>query len=267
MIRPLRISLAGMFKKIRIALLLYILLMVGVGAWLTAARSTDWDDTLWVTVYPINGDGSEAATQYIASLNEDTFTDIEVFMQREGERFGVALARPVNMKLGAILSEAPPAPPRGGNTLQIAWWSLKLRYWAYRVDSNHGRWPADIQVFVLYYDPATHARVADSLGLQKGLIGVVHAFASRRMTGSNNVVVAHELLHTLGAMDKYDPRTNQPIYPDGYAEPERVPVLPQRKAEIMAGKIPRSEIDAETPDDLSRAIIGALTAREINWSK
>jgi len=34
-------------------------------------------------------------------------------------------------------------------------------------------------------------------------------------------VIAHELLYTLNATDKYDLNTGLPIFPNGYAEPER----------------------------------------------
>ena len=104
------------------------------------------------------------------------------------------------------------------------------------------------------------------LGLQKGLIGVVNAYASEAQTAQNDVVIAHELLHTLGATDKYDPQTNQPLFPDGYAEPQRQPLLPQANAEIMAGRIPLSQTDAEMPGSLNEALIGSQTAREINWT-
>ena len=59
----------------------------------------------------------------------------------------------------------------------------------------------------MYHDPSTLQTVPDSHGMQKGLIGVVHAFAQRPMAGTNNIVITHELLHTLGATDKYDPGT------------------------------------------------------------
>ena len=59
------------------------------------------------------------------------------------------------------------------------------------------------------------------------------------------MVIAHELLHTLGASDKYDPQSLAPIFPDGYAEPDRQPSHPQRMAEIMAGRIPVAEGRAE----------------------
>jgi len=81
------------------------------------------------------------------------------------------------------------------------------------------------------------------------------------------VIIARELLHTVGATDKYDPRTNQPAYPDGYAEPGRQPRLPQEYAEIMAGRMPVSESEAEMPRGLENVLIGAKTAQEINWPK
>jgi len=69
----------------------------------------------------------------------------------------------------------------------------------------------------------------------------------------------------LGATDKYDPATDQPIFPDGYGEPDRQPRHPQAVAEIMAGRIALSEDETEMPDSLADAVIGAQTAREIGW--
>ena len=102
--------------------------------------------------------------------------------------------------------------------------------------------------------------------MQKGLVGVVHAFADRSMTRTNNVVIAHEILHTLGASDKYDPESLAPLYPAGYAEPEREPRHPQPLTELMAG---RYAIDAQTfeiPDTLDEVRVGAATALEIRWT-
>jgi monoamine oxidase len=59
-------------------------------------------------------------------------------------------------------------------------------------------------MFVVYFDPVTAHSVGHSLGLQKGLIGVINAYSSSYQTEENNVVIAHELLHTAGASDKYD---------------------------------------------------------------
>ena len=123
-----------------------------------------------------------------------------------------------------------------------------------------------MRIFVLFHDPVVGVRLPHSTGLQKGLIGVVNAFAQSDMEGSSNVVIAHELLHTLGATDKYEPN-GSPRFPDGYAEPDASPRTPQRRAEIMAGRIPVSETQAEIPEGMSQVVIGAQTAREINWIK
>jgi hypothetical protein len=85
------------------------------------------------------------------------------------------------------------------------------------------------------------------------------------MSGTNNVVILHEMLHTLGATDKYDRASNMPLFPDGYAEPERMPRLPQHFAEIMGGRIPIGTLRADQPDGLHQVVIGRQTAREINW--
>ena len=61
-----------MFRRFRIVVLLYILILVGGGAWLTRTDSTDWQEPLWVLVYPINTDHSNAADTYIEILNGNT---------------------------------------------------------------------------------------------------------------------------------------------------------------------------------------------------
>ena len=139
-----------------------------------------------------------------------------------------------------------------------------MRFWAKSIESDYGP-SSDVQIFVLYHDPEENPKLAHSLGLQKGLVGVVHAYAGWRETGSNNMVIAHELLHTVGASDKYDIQSLQPIYPIGYAEPDKEPLLPQEFADLMAGRIPLSENQADRPRSLDYVVIGEATAREIRW--
>jgi hypothetical protein len=102
--------------------------------------------------------------------------------------------------------------------------------------------------------------------MQKGLVGVVHAFADPQMTRTNNVVIAHEILHTLGATDKYDPATLAPLFPIGYAEPDREPRFPQTLTEIMAGRFAVDSRTFEMPDSLDDVRVGAATALEIRWT-
>jgi hypothetical protein len=97
-------------------------------------------------------------------------------------------------------------------------------------------------------------------------MGVVHAFAIKEMAGSNNIVIAHELMHTFGATDKYDFGTGEPVYPVGFADPDRKPLYPQASAEIMAGRRAISPTSAEMPLSLQAVVVGPATADEIRWT-
>lgn len=252
-----------MFKVIRIALLLFILFAISINTWLTQARSTDWSDSLWVRVYPINGDGSAIAARYIAKLDARDFAAIESFLQRETERYGHSLERPVRVDLARPVTEQPPALPDSGNPLVVMWWSLRMRHWAGSVTAARDEIAPDVQIFVRYHAPDRHVTLDNSVGLQKGMIGIVNGYASRKHQGTNSLVIAHEFLHTLGATDKYHPANGQPLVPHGLAEPERQPLYPQRFAEIMGGRVALAADDAVIPTSLDYAVIGPGTAREI----
>ena len=251
-----------MFRKLRIAILLIILVTVAVGAWRAGAQATDWKHSVHTTIYPIMADDSPVTRQIVERLHPDDFAPIGEWLQEEVRRYGRPLLRPVAINLAPPVNALPPPLPEDGGRLSVALWSLQLRYWAWRHDAAPGPRP-EIRLFVLYHDPARTPQLDHSLGLEKGLIGVVKVFASRDERQRNAVVIAHELLHTLGATDKYDPQTLQPVYPDGYAEPNRQPRHPQALAEIMAGRIPVAEGRAEEPDSLADTLIGPQTAIEI----
>ncbi len=252
-------------RKLRITILLYILLMVAAATWLSRVWTTDWDEPLWMAVYPVNGDQSEQSQRYIERLDIDIFVPVERFLEREARKFGLPLERPLRIDLRGQVDEKPAPPPLDRNPLKVMAWSLKLRYWAYRMQRAQGGPAPDIRVFVIYHDPDRHSVLGHSLGLQKGLIGVVNAFASRSLASQNNVIIAHELLHTLGATDKYDVSSNIPLYPGGFADPEQVPLYPQRRAEIMGGRIPVTAHEAAIPSSLKHVVIGPVTALEIRW--
>ena len=252
-----------MFKAVRISILLFILFFVAVGTWLTQARSTDWNNSLWVKVYPINADNSPESTKYIANLELRDFDGIESFLTREAAKYAVALPRPVRIELGEPVREQPPQLGNSPNVLNVMLWSLKMRWWANSVTSEQDRIDPDVRIFVRYHAPDNTVRLENSVGLRKGMVGIVNGYASRRHRGKNNVIIAHEFLHTLGATDKYNLASGQPIGPDGLAEPQREPPYPQRFAEIMGGRIALAEDDAVVPKSLNYAVIGPLTAREI----
>ena len=251
-----------MFRTLRVAILLIVLATVGLGAWRSNARLTSWEHSVHVAIYPIAADNSPATASYIHSLNDDSFAEIAEWMQLQTDRTGHTVLQPLVLNIAPPLSDVPPLPPRPASALDAIVWSLKLRWWASQHDQISGPKP-HIRLFVLFHDPALNGAVPHSTGLSKGQIGLIHVYASRQQRRQNNVVIAHELLHTFGATDKYDPATLQPIYPDGYADPQRTPRLPQEMAEIMGGRTPIDEHTAEMPDSLADTLIGPATAREI----
>jgi len=253
-----------MFKAVRISILLFVLFFVVVSTWLTQARSTDWNNSLWVKVYPINADDSPESMKYIENLELRHFADIESFLVRETERYGSTLQRPVRIELGSQIREQPPEMPVEPNMFSVVTWSLKMRWWASSVTDSQDEIEPDVRIFVRYHRPDLAVTLENSVGLQKGMVGIVNGYASRRHRGTNNVIIAHEFLHTLGATDKYSPIDGHPIGPDGIAEPDRKPLYPQRYAEIMGGRIALAEDDSEIPSSLKYAMIGPLTASEIN---
>ena len=251
-----------MWRGLRIAVLLTVLVVVAAGTWVDRRRTTDWDGTLWIGVFPIVADAQQATRRYVGTLDDAQFESIAPFFEREARRHGLALERPVRVQRYPAVQELPPRLERGAGMLANIAWSLRMRAYAWRHAHDT---LADIRVFVLYHDPGITTVVPHSLGLQKGLLGVVYAFADPDMDGQNAIVIAHEVLHALGATDKYDPASGLPRYPDGYADPVAQPRHPQAAAEIMAGRVALASDAAEMPDSLADVVVGAATAREIRW--
>lgn len=251
-----------MFRKFRILLLLIVLATVGLGAWRANSRLTAWEHTIHVAIYPVAADDSPATARFIAELSNDSFADIGEWLQGQSNKYGRSVLQPVAVRVAPPVSDKPPLPPSPASALDAVLWSLKLRWWASQHDQISGPKP-NVRLFVLFHDPGRESALPHSTGLSKGQVGIIHAFASRQQRRQNSVVIAHELLHTFGATDKYDLSTRQPIYPQGYAEPDRQPRLPQEYAEIMGGRTPIDEQNAEIPGNLAETLIGPATAREI----
>jgi hypothetical protein len=256
-----------MFRRIRITVLLLILAVVALNTVSDSINTTRWNAPITVALFPINADGSEATERYLASLSPAVFAPLEEFFQDEANHYGIKLDRPMRFTVAPQIQSKPPTPPVNANALQAMYWSLQLRWWAWRVPPKVPGPTPRIRLFLLFHDPARTSVLEHSTGLKKGLIGAVQLFADTRMTGSNLTVIAHELLHTLGATDKYDSASALPKFPDGYAKPDSQPRYPQQFAELMAGRIPLSPTEAKIPETLQEVLIGPATAAEIGWQK
>ena len=252
-------------RNIRYLILLLILLLIAGNETRIKFKVASWDETLMVHVYAVNGDDRDATGLYIEQLRVADFKPIEVFVNQQARRYGITVDA-IRVYYGGELFEKPPQPPGRGSVsvFKNIVWSLHFRAWAWYWENTVGPGDADINLFVNYFDGATTEALQHSVGLRGGLIGLINAFADHSYRGSNNVVITHELMHTFGAADKYG-AGNQPLHPDGYADPFQDPLYPQTRAEIMGGRIPINASQSKIPNSLADVVVQVFTASEIRW--
>jgi hypothetical protein len=248
-----------MRRSWRILLLLLVMLVVagvtwGERVWVRGERALD------IAIYPVAMDTPSA--EYVRKLSVDDYREIATFIATEARRWRkVETPAPV-IRVMAVIGELPPQPHSRSGWEAIKY-SLQLRWYAYR-HTPFWRSFGTVRLFVLYHQVRYNKALPHSLGLEKGMIGVAHVFASDEQRAQNNVVLTHELLHTLGARDKYG-ADGLPVHPEGFADFVAAQRYPQQKAEIMAGRIPLSEGEARIPTGLAETVIGFKTASEIGW--
>jgi hypothetical protein len=239
----------SIFKLVRVVILLSILFVVLLSTWMNERRLANWERPIWVTVYPMVADEAPATRAHVKSIEESTFASVNHFFERDLRLYGVSLTPPFNFQVAPVSA--------------IGVWSLKMRWWVWRMQRNDGLTAGDIQLFVFYHASGADSEMKISVGMRKGMYGLVKAYTGQSLQEQNNLVIAHELLHVLGATDKYQPATGDPDYPSGYAEPDRQPLYPQVTAEIMGGRIPLSPYESVMPASLAQCRMGHKTAEEI----
>ena len=124
----------------------------------------------------------------------------------------------------------------------------------------------DERMYVLAKPPTTERapRFVEGIGEAGGEFGVISVDLDLGMVEQAWIAVIHEVLHTLGANDKFDDEGHA-LVPEGLVEPRKVPPYPQRFAEIMVGELPLAPATGRLATGLSEVAVGALTAREIGW--
>src|SRR5262245_16158495 len=119
-----------MFRRLRIAVLLYILAFVAVAQFLTARRTTSWDAPLWVNVYTVDGDSRSVTRHHIDRLASTEFSEVEKFLAAEARRHGVALEQPFRLRIVGEYSGGLPTLAPDAGALGTLWWSLRMRWLA-----------------------------------------------------------------------------------------------------------------------------------------
>ncbi len=260
----------GWFYRVRVTLL--ILLLAGVllwtfNDWQRRRARNEWKAPLTVALVLVEREPVPPAT--LALLQSRAF-DLESRLKQEFERHSGRSMAPFSIVVKGPVS-ASSDPPRVGNQ---DWLGLARHAWAVWVWTRGVDAAAQVQArgyesrIYLILRPAQEQEPAFVEGESEdgGRIGFASADLDESMLDLALFVSAHELFHTLGASDKYD-ATGQAAYPDGFAEPERVPLYPQPGAELMARNVPLSTTSERSPDSLAELWVGKKTAREIGWSR
>lgn len=259
------------FYRIRVTILLIVLGGVLAYAYVDrrqreARRS--WERTLRVAVIlveqaPLEPGASSALAARIDPLEDQLEAEMRRYLPKGPKPFEVALLGPITS------TDAPPSPPDDAELVEVAKYQWALRQWVSGIDEA-GKLPTrgfDSRVY-LVARPPTDAQRKQVEGTSEagGRVGVVSVELDATMAELALFVATHELFHTLGATERYAP-DGSVLIPDGLGDPRQEPLYPQRRAEVMARHRALSPTQSKPPTRLDELAVGAVTAREIGWSK
>ena len=246
-----------------------VLVIVALYAWRDRARRkerTEWKRTLDVALVIVR-DGA-VGDPAVEALRAQT-RELEATLAKQFARYRSDPARPFSfVAYGPTeLREPLPAPPPGDGFVAAAKYAWQLRSFTNDVDARASV-PSrgfDARIYLVVRPPSDRGFV-EGMSEHGGRIGVALAELDDSTVDLSLFVAAHELFHTLGANDRYD-ANGRTLFPDGFAEPDRSPPVPQRYAELMARNRP---LDAERevpPTSLGELWVGTKTATEVGWAR
>ena len=256
-----------MARKIRIAVLLGILAVVLLYAGRDIQRRrdrTNWERRLDVAIVLLRkGDVDPAA---ITALRERV-PALETRLGEELARHRTRRMQPFSLQVfGPVDVETPPPSPVSDGFFDLA--DHAVRSWRYTsaVDDDAGveSRAFDVRIYLVVRPPESRTRTVEGQSEQGGRVGSVEVELDEGMVDFALFVATHELMHTLGATDKYDSR-GLARAPEGLADPEQAPLFPQPGAEVMARNVVVSPGVERPPETLDELFVGPTTAREIGW--
>ncbi len=259
----------GWFYRLRVTALSSLLALVCLWACqdVRARRArTEWHTPVSVGLVILRHGDVDARA--LASLQQRARA-LEERLSGEFQRYRSAPAQPMIqiVAYGPVsVSEPPP------EELGVSFWARALhtyRMWRYTsaVDEAAGvpTRALDARIYVVAEPPHSGTQnFVEGFSEERGRVGVARVDLNVETVDLALFVVAHELLHTLGATDKYD-AVGRTSIPAGLPEPELLPQFPQRYAEVMARNRVVSATLEVPPQTLGELRVGRVTAEEIGW--
>jgi hypothetical protein len=256
------------FRKVRIAFLLSILVVTAAWGGSTEYRRRirgRWERPLQVGVVllaPEGGVDAESWRRGASLLSGRLAQEMGRWRGPGAIPFEISVVGPV------AWGRSLPFSPASGSPLDRAWHAIEVWRTVREIDRAAGGVVGgfDIRVFVLaatlHGDPVGFA---EGSGALNGEVAFVRGSAGGDLA-MPLLAVGHELLHTVGASDKYD-GSGHAREPAGLADPDRVPLFPQEHAEWMVGEVPIAPGRGRLPGSLEELRVGPVTAAEIGWVK
>ena len=260
----------GAFYRVRVAVLLAVLFVVVLYAakdlWRRRARNS-WARPLNVALVVVRDGEVNAAA--ISALTRQTRT-LEALLRDQFRRYRDGGMKPFEFTVYGPVDASGPVPHAATDgVIDLAKHAWALHRFTSDLD-QHADVPStgfDACVYLVVRQPARADRaLVEGQSEQGGRIAIAQAELDETMAPLALFVATHELLHTLGATDKYDAAGRIRV-PSGLAEPELVPIYPQRYAEVMARNRAFAPGVEEPPATLAELAVGRETAIEIGWSE
>ncbi|MDX2055723.1 MAG: hypothetical protein SFV15_25195 [Polyangiaceae bacterium] len=259
---------SGWFLKVRVGVLLLVLASVSAwGVWDAHVRKarTAWRRPLQVAFVLVQqGAVPEPAVQALKAR----IATLESHLANEMRRYRSEPSVPFRISVfGPAPAPAKLPDPEQQDVFDLLRFNYDLWRFAYGVDAaldiESSRF--DSRVYLILREAANRDRnFVEGFSQSGGRLGVVSVELDTSMVDFGLFVATHELLHTLGASDKYT-ADGVAMVPQGLAEPWKVPLYPQRYAEVMARHVPLSSTEDVPPGSLDELAIGLYTAQEIGW--
>lgn len=257
-------------KATRVLALLTLLAVVALWAWgrtRTRRARTEWRQPVAVALF-VSGDVGPAEVAALGASVEA----IGVRLTEERDRYLPGRPPPAfafelygPLRPGRLPPSEPPAGDWVGRALH-AWSLWRAEREIFALTPGFQPALADVRLHVLATRRRGDAPLSvEGIGAAGGEVGVVRASFDAGDAFLAATAATHELLHCLGATDKYD-SAGHAIAPDGLAEPGLTPTWPQRYAEIMVGEVPTGPSRGRLPSGPAELAVGPATAAEIGWS-
>lgn len=254
------------FFRVRVTVLLLALFGVALYAWNDArSRSArrDWARPLEVAVVVLAEPGvDEAAIESfrarLPALEDRFYFEKQRYLRGSWKPFAFTMFGPLPPH-----GDAPKLDEEG--FLALAGHSYAIWRYFGEVDERAHLTPKAFasRIYVTVRAPREANRTfAEGESEQDGRIGSVDVELDPSSVDYALFVVAHELMHTVGATDKYDAK-GRPKFPEGLADPDAGSY--QVDVEIMAQTRPVTSDLFAPPDSLGNVGVGPATAREIGW--